>query len=248
MLGGSSHEKNISMLTPEQQSLYSSVLTGLGPDFMQSLGGFMQPQSQEDMDATFQKTFVDPAMQTFEQKTIPGIQQAFGDANAGSSSALNQALASSASDLSTNIGAQYGQLQQNQQQQQLLAISQFLPLLTGQNFSPVIQQRQGLAGPLMQAGGAMAGAAMMSSKKVKENIKEYNKSMETLRELDVKQYDYIEALGGEKDKVGLIAEDVPQELTATKDGILHVDLYGLIGLLINSVKELNEKVVQLENK
>ena len=240
------------MLTPEQQALYSSAITGLGPDFLQSLGGFMQPQSQEQMDATFQKTFVDPAMQTYNQKTIPGIQQAFSDANAGSSSALNQALASSASDLSTNIGAQYGQFQQNQQQQQLQALSQFMPLLTGQTFTPLIQQQQGLAGPMMQAGGQLAGSAIMasamSSRDVKENIKEYNKSMETLKKLEVKQYDYIEDVGGQKDKVGLIAEDVPKELTATKDGILHVDLYGLIGLLINSVKELNEKIVQLEDK
>ena len=237
------------MLTPEQQALYSSAITGLGPDFLQSLGGFMQPQSQEQMDATFQKTFVDPAMQTYNQKTIPGIQQAFSDANAGSSSALNQALASSASDLSTNIGAQYGQFQQNQQQQQLQALSQFMPLLTGQTFSPLIQQHQGLVGPMMQAGGQLGAAAIMaSSRDVKENIREYNKSMETLQELDVKQYDYIEDVGGQKDKVGLIAEEVPKELTATKDGILHVDLYGLIGLLINSVKELNEKIVQLEAK
>lgn len=151
------------MLTPEQQQLFSSTLKQLGPDFMQSLGGFMQPQSQEDMDSTFQKSYVDPAMQTFEQRAVPGIQQAFSDANAGSSSALNQALAQGASDLSTSMGSQYGQFQQGQQNQQLQALSQFLPLLTGQTFSPLIQQQQGLAGPLIGAAGQIGAGAMMGS-------------------------------------------------------------------------------------
>ena len=250
MMGGSTHEKNISMLTPEQQQLYSSTLTGLGPQFQQGFGNFMQPQSQEDMDALFQKSYVDPAMQTFEQRTIPGIQQAFSDANAGSSSALNQALAQGASDLSTSMGSQYGNFQQNQQQMQLQALMQFLPLLTNQTFSPLIQQKQGLAGPLIGAAGQIGQGAMTaaaaSSRDVKENIKDYEKGLNEISKMNVKQYDYIKELGGEKDRVGLIAEDMPKELTAVKDGILHADLYGLLGLLINSVKQLNVKMEQLE--
>ena len=248
LMGGSSHKKNISMLTPEQQQLYSQTLQGLGPDFLQSFQNFLQPMGQEEMDSVFQKAYVDPAMQTFEQQVVPGIQQRFADANASSSSALNQALAQSAGDLSTALGSQYGQFFQNQQGMQQNAINQFLPLLTGQTFSPLIQQQQGILGPLVQAGGQIGAAAMMSSKDVKENIREYEKGLEDLEKLDVKQYDYIEDVGGQKDRVGLLAEDIPKELTANKDGILHVDLYGVMGLMINAIQELNEKIVQLEAK
>jgi len=236
------------MLTPEQQQLYSQTLQGLGPDFLQSFQNFLQPMGQEEMDSVFQKAYVDPAMQTFEQQVVPGIQQRFADANASSSSALNQALAQSAGDLSTALGSQYGQFFQNQQGMQQNAINQFLPLLTGQTFSPLIQQQQGILGPLVQAGGQIGAAAMMSSKDVKENIREYEKGLEDLEKLDVKQYDYIEDVGGQKDRVGLLAEDIPKELTANKDGILHVDLYGVMGLMINAIQELNEKIVQLEAK
>jgi len=236
------------MLTPQQQQLLSGMLGGLGGQATEALGSFLQPMDKGQMDDIFQKSYVDPAMQTFEQQMLPAIQQRFADANAGSSSALNQALGQSAADLSTQLGSQYGQFFQNQQGMQQNAINQFLPLMTGQTFSPLIQQQQGILGPLVQAGGQIGAAAAMSSKTVKENIKDYKKGLKALKDLDVKQYDYIEDVGGEKDKVGLIAEDVPKELTAEKDGILHVDLYGVMGLMINAIKELNEKIVQLEGK
>ncbi len=234
------------MLTPQQQQLFSQFLGGLGPQAQQALGGALQPTSPEDMEAMFQKSYVQPAMQTFEQQVVPGIQQRFADVGAGSSSALNQALAQSASDLSTSLGSQFGQMAQGQQQMQLQALSQFLPMLTGQTFSPQFQQQQGILGPLIGAGGQIGAGLAMSSKKVKENIREYKKGLKELQNMDVKQYDYIKDVGGQKDKVGLIAEDVEKELTASKDDILHVDLYGLMGLMINSIKELSAKVEQLE--
>jgi len=218
---------------------------------MQSLGGFLQPQGPEGYQDMFQQMYVDPAMQTFEQQVLPSIQQRFTDANAGSSSALNQALAQSASDLSTSLGSQFGQFMQGQQSNQLTALSQFLPLLTGQTFSPIIQERQGIAGPLAAGVGqglGMGAGYFMSSKTVKENVRDYKKSLAELKKLIVKQYDYIEDVGGQKDKVGLIAEDLPEELTAVKDGILHVDLYGLMGLLINSIKVLDKRLEKLEDK
>lgn len=216
---------------------------------MQSMGQFLQPQGIEDYQDVFQQTYVDPAMQAFNTQVVPGIQQRFGDANAGSSSALNQALAQSASDLSTSLGSQFGQFMQSQQANQLTAMSQFLPLLTGQTFSPLIQERAGLAGPLVSGVGqglGMGAGYMMSSKSVKENVRDYKKSLNELKGLDVKQYDYIEEVGGQKDKVGLIAEEVPKELTAVKDGVLHVDLYGLMGLMINAIKVLDKRLEKIE--
>jgi hypothetical protein len=234
------------MLTPEQQQLFSQALGQLGPDFLNTFSSFLQPQGAEGFQDVFQQSFVDPAMQALQTQIAPAIQQRFTDANAGSSSALNQALSQSATDLSTSIGSQYGQFLQGQQGLQQNAISQFLPLLGQQTFSPLIQENKGILGPLIQGGATVGAGAMMSSQEVKENIKDYNKSIEVLEELTVKQYDYIEDVGGQKDKVGLIAEDLPKELTLMKDGINHVDLYGLMGLMINSMKSINERLKAIE--
>ncbi len=234
------------MLTPEQKQQFSQFLGGLGPQAQETFGQFLQPQTPENMEAMFQKAYVDPAMRTFEQQVVPGIQQRFADVGAGSSSALNQALAQSASELSTSLGSQYGQMAQGQQQQQLQALSQFLPMLTGQTFAPQFHETQGILGPLIGAAGQVGAGYAMSSRKVKENIRGYKKGLSEIQKMDVKQYDYIKEVGGQKDKVGLIAEEVAKELTSSKDDILHVDLYGLMGLMINSIKELSAKVEQLE--
>jgi len=234
------------MLTPQQQQLFSSTLEQLGPGFASSFGSFLQPRGEEDYQETFSKTFEQPALQTFQQKIAPAIQQRFTDVNAGSSSALNQALAQSASDLSTSIGSQFGQFMQGQQGQQLNALGAFLPLLTGQTFSPMMQQQRGILGPLLQAAGMFGSQSIMSSRNVKENIREYEKGLDEVRKLNVKKYDYIEDVGGQKNKVGLIAEEVPSELTSFKGGILHVDLYGVMGLMINAIKDLEKKLDELK--
>jgi len=184
-------------------------------------------------------------MQTYEQQTIPGIQQRFVDAGAGSSSALNQALGQSAADLSTMLGTQMGQFYQGQQQNQLGALGLLNQSLGQRSFDPIIQKRQGLAGPLIGAAGTAAAAA--SSKTVKENIVDYQKGLNIINDMNVKQYDYKddhEHLG--KDKVGLIAEEVPKEIQVDVDGTLGVDLYGLLAISINAIKELSKKVELLE--
>ncbi len=53
---------------------------------------------------------IDAANQNFQQQTLPGILNAYGTGNKGSSS-LNQALASGASNLNTNLGAQLAKMQ-----------------------------------------------------------------------------------------------------------------------------------------
>ena len=105
---------------------------------------------------------MDPAMQTFEQQTVPAIQQRFVDEGGGSSSALNQALAQSASDLSTMIGSKEGEFQFGQQQLQQGGMQNILQLLaqmsSQRTFDPMIQQRQGLLPPLI--GGVGAGLTL----------------------------------------------------------------------------------------
>ena len=190
-----------------------------------------------------------PAMQNFEQQTIPAIQQSMTDQGAGSSSALNQALASSASNLQTDLYGKFAEQQQSGQQNFMTMIMQ---LMQNPQFEAMVRQSEGVLPGVLKAGGDVAVGAgtafAASSKEVKENIRDYGKGLEIVSNLEVKIYDYIESLGGHTDKVGVIAENVPEEIQVDVDGINGVDLYGLIGLLINSVKELNDKIVQLESK
>ena len=121
-------------------------------------------------------------------------------------------------------------------------------MLTQQTFQPHIQQNPGILGPLVQGASSLGAGYFASSKKVKENIRDYKKSIDVLKDLTVKQYDYTEEVGGKKNRVGIIAETLPNELTDYINGILHVDIYGLVGLMINTIKDLNDKVLQLEAK
>lgn len=126
--------------------------------------GLMQGGDPGDFQDLFQQAYVDPAMLTFEQQVLPAIQERFVGANAGSSSALNQALAQSATDLSTMLGSQMGQFYQGQQQLgqqgQLGALSALQGSLGQKQFDPIIQQQQGILGPLIGAAGQAAGARL----------------------------------------------------------------------------------------
>ena len=236
------------MLTQEQRNLLQQILSQVGDDATSLIGQLLQPQGEATQEV-FQQTYVEPAMQALNQQIAPAIQQRFADANASSSSALNQALAQAASQMSTNIGSQYGQFLQGQQG---MGLSALLPLITNQTFTPIIQQRQGLASPLIGAAGQIGAASMMpaplSTREAKENIRDYKKALAQIRDMSVKQYDYKKEFGGQKDRVGLIAEDLPEELTVKKDGLLHVDLYGLLGLAINGIKMLEARVAELEGE
>ena len=130
----------------------------MGPQANQALMQLLGPQDEQGMQNLFQQSFVDPAMQQFEQITLPAISQRFGDANAGSSSALNQALGQSAADLSTMLGSQMGQFQQQQQQNRLGGLNALMGLGTQQMQQPMIHQQQGALGPLIGAAGQAAGA------------------------------------------------------------------------------------------
>jgi hypothetical protein len=145
-------------------------------------------------------------------------------------------------------------------QQGLSAIDRYTALLN-QGFNKqfdigVDQGSAGLAPALIQGGSMLAAAKMMgptavaaSSRKVKENIEDFDKGLELVENMDVKKYDYKEEfIKDGKNKIGLIAEELPEEFQQERDGILHVDLYGLLSVAINAIKELSEKVKNLEAK
>lgn len=243
--GGTKQVGTAKMLTPEQQQLFSSFLGEIAPQLQEGFGQFLQPQGMEDIQDIFQQTYVDPAQQMLQRQILPEIQQRFVGAGAGSSSALNQALAQTATDLSSSLGQQFGQFYERQRGQQLGALGTLLPLLTASTQQPMIQQQQGILGPLIGAAGTI-GAAALSTKDAKENIKDYDKGIEKIRQMNVKQYDYKKDFGGQKDRVGFIAEELPEELTVKKEGLLHADVYGIVSLAVNAIKELDERIKRLE--
>ena len=246
------------LMTKEQSKLLKQSLAGLGGgDFTKVLmnllnGGDGQGGSFEDQ---FQKGVVDPTMKMYQQDILPGLEQRYADVGAGSSSALNQALIGSSEDLTNLLASQrigyQGQQQQFKQNAQNSALQTIMNLMGQKSFQPIVQgPTEGLIKPLIGGAAQGAGAAIVaSSKLVKENIRDYEKSLELLDDMQVKQYDYtIEVPGKQKGRVGFIAEELPAEITADVDGVLSVDLYGLVAILVNCVKDLSEKVKALETK
>jgi len=165
LMGSAAQTGQANLATEEQGDFISNLLKDLGPQASAAIQEFLQPQGQyQDI---FQQAFVDPALQTYEQQVLPAIQQRFIDAGAGSSSALNQALGQSAADLSTMLGGQMGQFYQQQQANKLSALGLGAGVAGQRTFEPIVQQQQGIMGPLIgaagQIGAASAGAGGMSS-------------------------------------------------------------------------------------
>ena len=135
------------LLNPQQSNFLGSTLTQTQPQANNALMQLLQGTDQTQLMDFYQKGLVAPTMQTYQEQVLPAIQERFIDANAGSSSALNQALAKSATDLSTGLSGQLsGLLLQGQQQNssnQLGALSQILNLLGQRSFEPIVQGPQG---------------------------------------------------------------------------------------------------------
>jgi len=93
-------------ITPEQKTLLDQLLGQAGGNFQQAAQGFAQflPGGGGGQAITEQ------ANKNFQQQTIPSILNAFGSGSK-SSSALNQALASGASNLNTDLASQLAQMQ-----------------------------------------------------------------------------------------------------------------------------------------
>lgn len=225
LMGSQEVTGNAQLLTPEQMQ------------FLQQAGNIYGNLAGEE---GFQKHYVEPALRQYEQQTLPAVQQRFTDLNAGSSSALNQALSQSAVDLQSALAGQFGQVQ--------MGAAQGLGGLAGiRTYEPMIQQNQGILGPLIKAGGAIGGGYMRSSRTVKENIQDYECGLEEVLRMDVKKYDYKGDMTA-KNCVGLIAEELPDELTHEIDGVLHVDLYGLVAMTINSIKQIHQQMTVLKRR
>lgn len=158
LFGGSERKEDIGLLTPEQQQFLSSILgPGIsgqaGQAFQQLLGG-TDPQQFEEM---FQKSIVEPSVQDFQRKVVPGIKEQFLGLDESGSSSLNQALAQGATDLSTSIGSQRLNQFNTQQGNVLNALQQLIGASGQRTFQPQVEQQQGILGPIIQALGSIGG-------------------------------------------------------------------------------------------
>lgn len=156
-LGGTQLGPSADLLAPEQRQFLSGILGNAAPQAGEAYSQFLQPQSMGDYQELFQQSYVNPALQALNRQILPSIQQQFVDANAGSSSALNQALAEAATDVTTNLGSQFGRFFQQQQQNKLAALGQLGGLGTARTFEPTTQQTQGWLGPALEAALGLAG-------------------------------------------------------------------------------------------
>jgi len=77
-----------------------SLLQGPAQQAAGAYSNLLAPASEEN----FQSSVVDPALRTYKQKILPSIFEGYG--SEGGSSALNQALAGSAEDLSNVLAGQ----------------------------------------------------------------------------------------------------------------------------------------------
>lgn len=235
------------MMTPEQQQFLQMILSNVGGGAVGAYSDLLKPFSEQD----FQTSIVAPTEKAYKEQALPAIQQRFVDANAGSSSALNQALAQSAGDMSNLLAQQRIAYQQGIAQRQAAGIGGLSQLLGMRSFDPIVQGPQGgLLRDLLQGGMGIAGGYFLSSREVKESIRDYNKGLDVVRKFDVKQYNYKPEVTVEvhNDRVGLIAEDLPDELVGEVAGAKAVDLYGLVAVLVNAVKELDARIAKMEGK
>lgn len=99
--------EEISNLNDVQKTLLDQILGSAGSFLPQAASGYQQflPGGGGG------QAFINQANQNFRQNTIPSILNAFGSQSGRNSSALNQALASSAANLNTDLASQLAQMQ-----------------------------------------------------------------------------------------------------------------------------------------
>ena len=94
------------------------------------------------------------------------------------------------------------------------------------------------------------GYGTTSDERIKTNIKTIENALDKTLLLRGVEYNDIR-IEPEKKKLGLIAQEVeliiPEVVRTGDDGIKSIEYQNLVGLLVESIKELNNKVSKLEN-
>lgn len=105
-MGGSPGYSEKSTMQPGQQSLLNDIIKMAAPYMQQAAGGYQQFLPGGGGGEAFKQQ----ANQNFQQQTIPSILNAFGQGNKGSTS-MNQALASGAANMNTDLAAKLSEMQ-----------------------------------------------------------------------------------------------------------------------------------------
>jgi len=106
-----------------------------------------------------------------------------------------------------------------------------------------------LAGAAAQGGGAYFGAKAASDRRLKDNIEPVENALEKVEQLEGKTFHYIWKPQAERE-AGLIAQDLEKvlpEAVVEINGIKFIKYDGVIALLVNAVKELNQKIDVRDN-
>jgi len=154
LFGSPGKIKALPTTTPQQQSLLSQLLSGLGGPLGSGLQNLQQmlSGSPEALEA-----YRAPAMREFKEQIVPGIAERFSGMGAGAqqSSAFGQTMGQAGAGLAENLALQKAQLQQN-------AMGQ-LQNLFGMSQQPQFQYQQipGKTGFLPGLGQAFGQAAGM---------------------------------------------------------------------------------------
>jgi len=88
----------------------------------------------------------------------------------------------------------------------------------------------------------------LSDASKKSNVTEINNATDTVTQITGVEFNWKDT--GEK-SAGVIAQDLEKvlpHLVVSNDGLLTVNYSGLIGYLIQTIKELNQRLSDLENK
>jgi hypothetical protein len=97
--------------------------------------------------------------------------------------------------------------------------------------------------------GALGAAGFFntSSRDAKENIQPFAPSaVDILNEVDIVSYNYEVEQNDEDTRIGFIAEDTPTILSGNDHD--RMDTVSVIGLVMKSVQEINERITIIENK
>ena len=94
------------------------------------------------------------------------------------------------------------------------------------------------------------GSGGLSDERIKTNIKTIENALDkTLLLRGVEYNDF--RIEPERKRIGLIAQEteliIPEVVRTGDDGLKSIEYQNLVGLLIEAIKELNNKVFKLEN-
>jgi hypothetical protein len=110
-----------------------------------------------------------------------------------------------------------------------------------------------IAGTDITAGGsitAQGDVTAFSDKRLKENIEPINDALSKVKQLNGVTYTRNDLEDKEQRYIGLLAQDVtevfPEAVKENEDGILSLNYSGLIGGLVEAIKELDNKNQALE--